>query len=45
MKRIKIAALAILSMATFTLSAADPGDKELKVQVLAKADQNLQSYI
>ena len=39
MKQLKIAALALLSMATFTLSAADPGDKELKVQVLAKADQ------
>ena len=39
MKQLKIAALALLSMATFTLSAADPGDKELKVQVLTKADQ------
>jgi hypothetical protein len=39
MKQLKIAAIALLSVATFSLNAADPGDKELKVQVLAKADQ------
>ena len=39
MKQLKIAAVALLSVATFSLNAADPGDKELKVQVLAKADQ------
>lgn len=39
MKNIKITAIAVMVLATLGLEAADPGSKELRVQVLAKADQ------
>ncbi|MDH3712015.1 MAG: hypothetical protein OER04_19165 [Cyclobacteriaceae bacterium] len=39
MKQLKIVAVAVLVLATFGLKAADPGSKELRVQVIAKADQ------